>query len=79
MYIIPQVIQDEIVATIKSKHNTLWIPKDVMSSLKGFKWESVIDELAASAPLLTAVITGKDINKSDTFVYIYFDICLIFR
>ena len=50
-----------------------------MSSLQGFKWESVIDELAASAQLLTAVITGKDINKFDTFVHIYFDICLIFR
>ena len=50
-----------------------------MSSLQGFKWESVIDELAASAPLLTAVITGKDINKFDTFVNIYFDISLIYR
>ena len=33
-----------------------------MASLVDFKWESVVDELASSAPLLTTVIAGKEIQ-----------------
>ena len=65
--IIPQLIQDEIAATVKSNHKTLHIqPLEVMTSLQGFKWENVMNELIAATPLLTAVISSNTILYLNT-------------
>ena len=60
LQIIPQLIQSEIAATLKSENRALHLPSEnILEALQKFNWENAVDELSKSAPLLLSVISGK--------------------